>query len=81
MSCSFVDLTKALDPEKYFRAEKTTIIADTIKMLNSMRLENEQLREERKALRVCFQIVPGPIYRESYPTALAACSHIFLRAT
>lgn len=42
----------ALDPERSLKAEKTAVIADTIKVLGSIRSENDQLRHEKEELTV-----------------------------
>ena len=50
---SFVDLSMALDPDRSLKAEKTTVIADTIKVLGQIRAENGHLRHEKDQLQVC----------------------------
>lgn len=44
----------ALNPESSLRAEKTTVIADTIKVLGQIRSENGQLQDEKRQLQVCY---------------------------
>ena len=51
--CSFNELTRTLDHEKPMKAEKTVIIAETIKVLVSLRAENGQFRQHNKLLEVC----------------------------
>ena len=51
-SCSFADLTMVLDPERSLKAEKTVIIADTIKHINQIRNENGRLQHDVHQLEV-----------------------------
>ena len=54
-TCSFMDLTRTLDPNYPAKAEKTVIITDTIKAISSVRAENSCLLEEKDQLQVSHQ--------------------------
>ena len=43
----------ALDPDRSLKAEKTTVIADTIRVLGQIPAENGHLRHEKDQLQVC----------------------------
>ena len=51
-SCSFTELSKALDPSKAVKTDKTNIIADAIRVVTQLRAENGQLRQLNKFLEV-----------------------------
>ena len=51
-SCSFTELSKALDPSKAVKSDKTNIIADAIRVVTQLRAENGQLRQLNKFLEV-----------------------------
>ena len=50
--CSFTELSKALDPSKAVKSDKTNIIADAIRVVTQLRAENGQLRQLNKFLEV-----------------------------
>eukprot|EP00891_Asterochloris_glomerata_P009225 jgi/Astpho2/9225/Aster-07182 len=47
---SFTELSKALDPSKAVKSDKTNIIADAIRVVTQLRAENGQLRQLNKFL-------------------------------
>jgi hypothetical protein len=57
-----------LDPERSLKAEKTIIIADTIKVITQIRTENGQLHHEKLQLEVNIRLL-------SFPNRRALGSH------
>jgi len=53
MMCrSFAELSKALDPRKDVKTDKTSIVADAIRVVTQLRAENGQLKQLNKFLEV-----------------------------
>ena len=50
--CSFAELSKALDPRKDVKTDKTSIVADAIRVVTQLRAENGQLKQLNKFLEV-----------------------------
>ncbi|KAL3155111.1 hypothetical protein ABBQ38_011169 [Trebouxia sp. C0009 RCD-2024] len=49
-ACSFAELSKALDPRKDVKTDKTSIVADAIRVVTQLRAENGQLKQLNKFL-------------------------------
>ena len=49
---SFAELSKALDPRKDVKTDKTSIVADAIRVVTQLRAENGQLKQLNKFLEV-----------------------------
>ena len=49
---SFTELSKVMDPGKAVKSDKTSIIADAIRVVTQLRAENGQLRQLNKFLEV-----------------------------
>lgn len=52
LRCSFAELSKALDPRKDVKTDKTSIVADAIRVVTQLRAENGQLKQLNKFLEV-----------------------------
>lgn len=52
VSRSFAELSKALDPRKDVKTDKTSIVADAIRVVTQLRAENGQLKQLNKFLEV-----------------------------
>ena len=52
MCRSFAELSKALDPRKDVKTDKTSIVADAIRVVTQLRAENGQLKQLNKFLEV-----------------------------
>ena len=50
---SFLELSKVLEPGKAVKTDKTSTIADAIRIVTQLRAENGQLRQLNKFLEVC----------------------------
>ena len=50
--CSFAELSRALDPRKDVKTDKTSIVADAIRVVTQLRAENGQLKQLNKFLEV-----------------------------
>lgn len=55
--CSFAELSKALDPRKDVKTDKTSIVADAIRVVTQLRAENGQLKQLNKFLEVWTTLV------------------------
>ena len=54
LHCSFAELSKALDPRKDVKTDKTSIVADAIRVVTQLRAENGQLKQLNKFLEASF---------------------------
>ena len=63
MGYSFAELSKALDPRKDVKTDKTSIVADAIRVVTQLRAENGQLKQLNKFLEVYAAHIRDPHVR------------------